>query len=247
MMDLLGKKLAAAALMGAMILPAAGALAADNDGNPAVSVTADTLEYNGKTQVATATGNVVIVRDQATMTGNKAVYNLKTAEADMEGNVSVQQPDMQLNADKVHSTNKNYVVATGSVRGVYGDKKVNGDKVEYYLDQDYGIVTGNGYLEAQGSQMWADHIDAWFKQIKAIGTGNVHIESPAENLIAYANQVVYTQTPGQNDGVVHLTGNVNATQNGNSLNGDNVDIRLADNSVQTRSRLTIVIVPGSNP
>ena len=43
-MDLLGKKLAAAALMGAMILPAAGALAADNDGNPAVSVTADTLE-----------------------------------------------------------------------------------------------------------------------------------------------------------------------------------------------------------
>ena len=165
----------------------------------------------------------------------------------MEGNVSVQQPDMQLNADKVHSTNKNYVVATGSVRGVYGDKKVNGDKVEYYLDQDYGIVTGNGYLEAQGSQMWADHIDAWFKQIKAIGTGNVHIESPAENLVAYANQAVYTQTPGQNDGVVHLTGNVNATQNGNSLNGDNVDIRLADNSVQTRSRSTIVIVPGSNP
>lgn len=218
MMDLLGKKLAAAALMGAMILPAAGALAADNNGNPAVSVTADTLEYNGKTQVATATGNVVIVRDQATMTGNKAVYNLKTAEADMEGNVSVQQPDMQLNADKVHSTNKNYVVATGSVRGVYGDKKVNGDKVEYYLDQDYGIVTGN-----------------------------VHIESPAENLIAYANQAVYTQTPGQNDGVVHLTGDVNATQNGNSLNGDNVDIRLADNSVQTRSRSTIVIVPGSNP
>ena len=84
-MDLLGKKLAAAALMGDMILPAAGALAADNDGNPAVSVTADTLEYNGKTQVATATGNVVIVRDQATMTGNKGVYNLKTSEADMEG------------------------------------------------------------------------------------------------------------------------------------------------------------------
>ena len=99
MMELLGKKLAVAALLGAMVLPAVGAVAADNNGNPAVSVTADTLEYNGKTQVATATGNVVIVRDQATMTGNKAVYNLKTAEADMEGNVSIQQPDMQLNAD----------------------------------------------------------------------------------------------------------------------------------------------------
>ena len=28
-------------------------------------------------------------------------------------------------------------------------KKVRGDKVEYYLDKDYSIVTGNGYLEAQ--------------------------------------------------------------------------------------------------
>lgn len=239
------KQVAAFILSAALFLPAAGVLAADN-GNPAVSVTADTLVYDGKTQVATATGNVVIVRDQATMTGNKATYNLKTAEADMEGNVAVQQPDMQLNADKIHSTNKNYIVATGTVRGVYQDKKVNGDKVEYYLDQDYGIVTGNGYLQAQGSEMWADHIDAWFKQIKAVGTGNVHIDSPEENLVAYANQAVYTQTPNQNDGVIHLTGDVRATQNGNNLTGDNVEIRLADNSVQTHSRSTIVIVPGSN-
>ena len=237
-------KILAAVMVSAMLLPAAVTIAADN---PSVSVTADKLEYNGKTQIAKATGNVVIIRDQATLTGNVATYNLKTAEADMEGNVTAQQPDMHMTADKLHSTNRNYLIATGNVKGVYGDKKVNGDQVEYYLDQDHGIVTGHGYLEAQGSQMWADHINAWFKQIKAVGTGNVHIESPAENLVAYANQAVYTQTPGQNDGVIHLTGNVNATQNGNSLNGDNVDIRLADNSVQTRSRSTIVIVPGSNP
>ena len=237
-------KILAAVMASAMLLPAAVTIAADN---PSVSVTADKLEYNGKTQIAKATGNVVIVRDQATLTGNVATYNLKTAEADMEGNVTAQQPDMHMTSDKLHSTNRNYLIATGNVKGVYGDKKVNGDQVEYYLDQDHGIVTGHGYLEAQGSQMWADHINAWFKQIKAVGTGNVHIESPAENLVAYANQAVYTQTPGQNDGVIHLTGNVNATQNGNSLNGDNVDIRLADNSVQTRSRSTIVIVPGSNP
>lgn len=229
-----------AALAALCIIPAAGSLAVDN---PSVSVTADKLDYDGKTQVATATGNVVIVRDQATMSGDKATYNLQTAEADMEGSVSISQLDMQLNADKVHSTNKNYVVATGSVRAVNGDKKANGDKIEYYLDQDYSIITGNGYLEAQGSQLWADHIEAWFKQIKAVGTGNVHIESPKDNLIAYANQAVYTQTPNVNDGIIRLTGNVNATQNGNSLTGDNILIRLADNSVQTMSRSTIIIVP----
>ncbi|MCH4166227.1 MAG: LPS export ABC transporter periplasmic protein LptC [Megasphaera sp.] len=239
-----------AALLGFLIFPAVGLMAADGGTNsqsaqPAVSVTADKLEYNGKTQVATATGNVVIVRDKATMTGNKAVYNLKSAEADMEGNVVVEQPDMHLDANKVHSTNRNYIIATGSVHGINGDKKVNGDQVEYYLDQDYSIVTGNGYLEAQGSQLWADHIDAWFKQIKAVGTGNVHIESPADHLTAYAGKAVYTQTPNVSDGVIHLTGDVYATQNGNSLTGNDVQIRLADNSVQSMNRSTVVIVPGS--
>lgn len=242
MIQYMRKKILTTALAGFMLVPVLG-IGAEDAHTSSVSVTADTLMYDGKTQVATATGNVVIVRDQATMTGNKASYNLKTAEADMEGNVAVQQPDMQLNADKIHSTNRNYIVATGSVRGVYSDKKVNGDKVEYYLDQNYGIVSGNGYLEAQGSQMWADHIDAWFKEVRAVGQGNVHIESPMDSLTAYATQAVYTQTPNVHDGVIHLTGDVHATQKGNSLNGDNVVIRLADNSVQTMSRSTVVILP----
>lgn len=246
----LRNKFIAAALFGLLAFPAASHSIADGNqtnqsGQPSVSVTADKLEYNGKTQVATATGNVVIVRDKATMTGNKAVYNLKSAEADMEGNVVVEQPDMHLDAEKVHSTNRNYIVATGNVHGINGDKKVNGDKVEYYLDKDYSIVSGHGYLEAQGSQLWADHIDAWLKQIKAVGTGNVHIESPADHLTAYAGQAVYTQTPSVNDGVIHLTGDVYATQNGNTLTGNDVQIRLADNSVQSMNRSTVVIVPGS--
>lgn len=245
MMQYIRSKILTAVLAGVMLIPSLG-MGAEDTHTSSVSVTADILVYDGKTQVATATGNVVIVRDQATMTGNQASYNLETAEADMEGNVAVQQPDMQLNADKVHSTNRNYIVATGSVRGVYNDKKVNGDQVEYYLDKDYGIVTGNGYLEAQGSQMWADHIDAWFKEVRAVGQGNVHIESPVDNLTAYAKQAVYTQTPNVNDGVIHLTGDVHAAQKGNTLNGDNVVIRLADNSVQTMTRSTVVILPDNN-
>ena len=111
------------------------------------------------------------------------------------------------------------------------------------MDQDYGIVTGNGYMEAQGSQMWADRIDAWTKKILAVGTGSVHIESPKDNLSAYANKAAYTQTPGVNDGVINLFGDVHATQNGSSLNGDNIQIRLADDSAQAMSRSTLIIVP----
>lgn len=50
MMELLARKLAVAALIGSLILPSAGVIAADNNGNSAVSVTADKLEYNGKTR-----------------------------------------------------------------------------------------------------------------------------------------------------------------------------------------------------
>lgn len=236
------KRALAAVFACCLLIPAAAALAADN---PSISVTADKLEYNGKTQVAKATGNVVIVRDQATLTGDVATYNLKTQEADMEGNVTAEQPDMHMTAEKLHSTDRNYIVATGNVKGVYGDKKVNGDKVEYYLDKDHGIVTGNGYLEAQGSQLWADHIEGWFKEIRAVGTGNVHIESPAQNLTAYGNKAVYTQTPNQNDGKIHMTGNVYATQNGNQMSGEDVIVHLVDNSVESNGRSTVVFLPGS--
>ena len=238
----LRNRIITAVVLGLMISTAAMIMAEDN---PSISVTADKLSYNGKTYVATATGNVVITRGTATMTGNQAVYNLKTAEADMDGNVSVDQPDMHVTAQKLHSTNKNYVVATGAVNGVFEDKKMHGDKIEYQLDKNYGIITGNAYLEAQGSQLWADQIQGWFKEIRAIGTGNVHIESPADNLIAYGNEAIYTQTPNQKDGVIHMRGNVYATQNGNSLTGDDVEIRLADNTVQTMNRSTVVIIPGS--
>ena len=94
MIQYMRKKILTTALAGFMLVPVLG-IGAEDAHTSSVSVTADTLMYDGKTQVATATGNVVIVRDQATMTGNKASYNLKTAEADMEGNVAVQQPDMQ--------------------------------------------------------------------------------------------------------------------------------------------------------
>ncbi len=239
-------KITAAVLLGLMAVPAACLWAADD--NQAVSVTADKLVYDGKNQIATATGNVVIIRGQSTINGDKAVYNLKTSEADIEGNVVAQQPqpNMYLTSDKLHSENQNYIVATGSVRGTYEDKKVNGDKVEYYIDKNYGIVTGNGYLEAEGGRLWGDRIDAWFKEVKAVGEGRVHIEFPADNLTADADKAVYTQTPDQNDGVVRLTGNVNAVQDGNSLKGENVLIRLEDNSAQTTGRSTIVIIP-DNP
>ena len=42
-----------------------------------------------------------------------------------------------------------------------------------------------------------------------------------------------------------MTGNVYATQNGNQLSGNDVEVHLADNSVQSNGRSTVVFIPGS--
>ena len=53
MMRLQNRKILAAVVAALLLIPAALSIAADG---PSVSVTADRLDYNGKTQVATATG-----------------------------------------------------------------------------------------------------------------------------------------------------------------------------------------------
>ena len=68
----LRNRIITAVVMGLMISTAAMIMAEDN---PSISVTADKLSYNGKTYVATATGNVVITRGTATMTLGGALGN----------------------------------------------------------------------------------------------------------------------------------------------------------------------------
>ncbi len=209
-----------------------------------LSITADTLSYNGQTGQATANGNIVIIKDDKTMTGASGWYNTKTEEAYLTGGISMIGQNMSMSASEVHSYHNNQFNAVGHVRLQKDNKQVFGDDVTYNTDTNYGTVKGNGKLVMDDAVLTGDYMEGWLNQIKATATGNVTLHSAKHNLDATADNAVYTQTPGQNDGVAYLTGNAHAVQNGNVLNAPELKLEMKDNSVQTvGGRSTLIITP----
>ena len=209
-----------------------------------LSITADTLEYDGNSGIARANGNVVIINEDKTMTGKTGWYNTKTQEADLSGGVSMIGSDTSLSAQTLHSTNNEQLQATGNVRLQKENKQVFGDTVTYNTKTEYGTSRGNANLVMDDAVLTGDYVQGWLNEIRATAQGNVTLHSAKHNLDASADNAVYTQTPGQDDGVAYLTGNAHAVQNGNVLNAPELKLEMKDNSVQTvGGRSTLIITP----
>ena len=212
--------------------------------NDPLTISADTLSYDGNTGRADATGNVVITQADKTMTGANGWYNTKTQEASLEGGVSLIGSDMAMSAQSVHSYNNNKFTANGSVHLQRADRQIFGDSVEYNSDTEYGKVVGNAKLIAEGTTLTGNQVEGWLKEIRAVAQGGVTFNNPDKNVSGSADRATYTQTPNQNDGVVLLTGSAHAVQNGNVLNAPELKLYLKDNSAETLGgRSTLVITP----
>ena len=212
--------------------------------NDPLTISADTLSYDGNTGIADANGNVVITQADKTMTGANGWYNTKTQEANLDGGVSMIGSDMAMSAQSVHSYNNNKFTANGGVHLQRSDRQIFGDKVEYNTDTEYGLVAGNARLIAEGTTLTGNQVEGWLKEIRVVAQGDVTFSNPERNVSGSAERATYTQTPNQNDGVVLLSGSAHAVQNGNVLNAPELKIRLADDSAETLGgRSTLIIVP----
>ena len=229
------------AVISAMMLLSVTAWAA-NEGP--LTISADTLSYDGNTGLAEASGNVVITQQDKTITGANGWYNTKTREASLDGGVSLIGSNMAMSAQSVHSINDNQFSATGDVHLQRDDRQIFGDSVEYNSDTEYGKVLGNARLIAEGTTLTGNQVEGWLKEIRAVAQGDVTFNNPDRNVSGSADRATYTQTPNQNDGVVLLTGSAHAVQNGNVLNAPELKLYLNDNSAETLGgRSTLVISP----
>ena len=229
------------AVISAMMLLSVTAWAA-NEGP--LTISADTLSYDGNTGRAEASGNVVITQQDKTITGANGWYNTKTREASLDGGVSLIGSNMAMSAQSVHSINDNQFSATGNVHLQRDDRQIFGDSVEYNSDTEYGKVLGNARLIAEGTTLTGNQVEGWLKEIRAVAQGDVTFNNPDRNVSGSADRATYTQTPNQNDGVVLLTGSAHAVQNGNVLNAPELKLYLNDNSAETLGgRSTLVITP----
>lgn len=207
-------------------------------------ITADVLTYNGQTKVATAKGNVVIhANEGATMTGASGEYHFEDRTAILTGGVHYEKGASTLDADTIHVESDKTLVGSGSVSIFDGDnnRTIKGDTVTYNPDTGYSKVDGNGQISSPDGSLSAPVIEGNVKEIRLVASGGVTFESETQHLTGSGDQAVYTKSPNADDGKIVLTGNAQATQNGNSFYGPELIFTMENNSVKTNGRSTLVI------
>jgi lipopolysaccharide export system protein LptA len=231
------KKLVGAAVLLALCLSGANVAMADD-------ITADVLTYNAKTKIATAEGNVVAhANEGAEITGKKGEYHFSDRSAFLTGGVHYVKQNTTLDADTMYLYADKTIHGTGSV--VYIDKDENrslkGDDVTYNPDTGHGNIEGHGYVSSPDGEVSAPHIEGNLKEIRILATGGVTFKSELHQLTGSGDQALYTKSPDENNGVLVLSGNAEATQNGNHFAGPELVMKEGDQTVETRGRSTLTI------
>lgn len=214
--------MAAAVAVGMLV--SAYAFAASNQ---PMDLTADEIEYDSVSGVATATGSVRMTQEDSIVTGSKAVYNTKNKEAEITGGVEMVKGDMRLNAARVVSKDNQHVLALGGVMVVKGDTTLIGPQAEYFAGREYVLVPSDAKVTMPDGVMTTDRLEYFMKEERAVGTGNVHVISDARKLDARGDLVTYYGAEGQ-QGKVVLSGNAVAVQDNNTLRGKTLTMYLEE-------------------
>jgi len=209
-----------------------------------VELVADTIDYDAKQGVINATGTVRITQSEAVITGAKAQYNTNSQEGRITGGVTAVNQDATITAAEVETyKNNTYLIASGDVVLTKGENRLTGPRVEYSADTQYALIPQNGQIELPDGTMTADKIEAFLLKNSAIGTGSVHLVSPARNLDATADMATYYGEPKGQSKVI-LNGNARAIQDGNVLTGETLTIRLDEKVMDSQGgRSKLVITP----
>lgn len=189
------------------------------------SLDGDTVDYDTKTGVVVATGNVLMVKGNTRIAGAKAVYNTKTMEGNVTGGVIAQKEDMRITAANYSTDGKGHMLATGDVHGTKADKTFTGEKVYYVAADEYMLMDTGGIVTSKDGTVTADRLEGWLKEDRYKGTGHAHLVSPPKNLEAGGDQLDYF---GKEQGKAILTGNAWAIQDNNTLNSGRLTIYIAD-------------------
>lgn len=218
-------KIIVASLTGVFVLGATmlGTVSAEQKIIP-TRIKADYIQYNTKTGMTELKGNVVIYRANGTIKASAGEYNTKTKAGSLTGGVNGIQDDAKIISDSIiMHDGGTHVTATGNAYIKKADKALKAEQVEYYEDKDF-METVGGHAELvmdDGSFLKATYINYDMKNGTALAEGNVQIKSDARSLVASADKASYDT---REDGIITLTGNAKATQNGNTIESDTIKI-----------------------
>ena len=189
------------------------------------SLDAEVVEYDMNTGMATASGNVIMIKGEARVTGDYAEFDVNNKDGKVSGNVVATKDDMRVTADLVSTDGSNHIIAVGSVNGTKADKHFSGPQVEYFDTNQYVLIPSGGTISSLDGTFTADYMEGYMMNDRIIGKGNAHMESPKNNLEAGGDQVDYF---GGENGKAVLTGNAWAVQDNNTLKSNKLTVFLAE-------------------
>ncbi len=217
------------AVLAAVLCLSVGAVCAAA-GEPA-SLDADTVEYDMSSGVVTANGYVLMKQGASSVAGDRAVYNTKTQEGVVEGNVIAVRDDMRVTCARIATDGQEHMLATGGVVATQLDRTFTGEQIDYYPNQNkYILVENGGVMTSNEGTFSASRLEGWMDEKHFIGTGDAHLISPPKDLEAGGDRVDYY---GQENGKAVLTGNAWAIQDNNSMHSNRLTIYLAPNGETT--------------
>lgn len=199
--------------------------AAADSQNESSSLDAEEVEYDMDSGIATAKGNVIMTKGNATVTGDFAEFDAKTKNGKVFGNVTATKEDMHMTANNVFTEGSNHMIAEGAVNGTKADKHFAGPRVEYFSEDEYVIIPSGGTISSLDGTFSADYMEGYMKTEHIIGKGNAHMVSPKNNMEAGGDNVDYY---GAETGKAVLTGNAWAVQDNNTLKSKKLTVFLAD-------------------
>jgi len=106
-----------------------------------IAIQSDTLEYEAGTNIYTASGHVKIQKGMATMEAARAVYDEKTSDLSAEGNVTYDDPDVSIKAERAElnlesKTGKLYRAEISSKKDNY---HITGLEIEKRGEKEYAV------------------------------------------------------------------------------------------------------------
>ena len=222
----IGKMLGTLALAALLLAGSqqAGVLHAADSPEPS-SLDADMVEYDMKTGVVTAEGNVLMKRGISRIAGARAAYNINTQEGMVEGNVVAVREDMRVTCEKLTTDVPDHMLTLGNVYGTQQDKTFRGETVEYFPKQnEYVKIPTGGIITSKDGTFTADFMEGWLGEEHYVGIGHAHLVSPPNDLEAAGDRVDYF---GKEQGKAILTGHAWAIQDNNTVRGNRLTIYLA--------------------
>jgi lipopolysaccharide transport protein LptA len=148
-----------------------------------VNIKSDAFELDGTKEIVTAQGNVVVDQGELQLKSDTVLYEKKNKQLHLSGGVLITKPDIKISCNTATADNvANSITAEGAVTFRFVD--LEGKTGEIYFDVSDNIVTLKGNVQAtqRGSFLSADQITVDLTQNKIITQGDARVKLSLEEL-----------------------------------------------------------------